>query len=143
MTTANRPYPFLPDVEWEELAPFWSAAREGVLKFPRCRDCGRYQWYPQAMCPNCRGMNMDWTAVKPVGRLFTYTVIRRSFLPGFEDRLPMIIGLVEFEEAHGVRLVTNLIDCEEADVEIGKSVEVVFTEVADGINLPFVKLSAN
>ena len=141
--TGESAYPFPPDTQWEELSPFWKAASEGVLKFPRCRDCGRYQWYPQAMCPNCRGMNMDWTAVTPKGTLYTYTVVRRSFLPGFDDRLPMIVGMVEFEEAHGVRLVTNVIDCKPEDLEVGAPVEVVFSAIDDGIKLPLVRLSQN
>lgn len=136
-------FPFPPDVEWDELKPFWDGTREKKLRFPKCRDCGHFQWYPQPMCPKCQGMNIDWADVRPQGTIYTYTVVRRPFLPGFEDRLPIIIALVEFDDAAGPRLVTNLIDCSEDDVEIGARVEVAFTQVTKDATLPFVRLASS
>lgn len=133
-------YPWLPDTSWRELAPFWEGLRRGQLMLPRCPRCGRFQWYPQAMCPGCRHIGLEWVPVAPYGRVYTYTILRRSFVPGFEGRLPLIIAFVEMEEAPGPRLITNLIDADEDEVAVGAPVEIVFREVSPGVTLPFVRL---
>ena len=133
-------YPWLPDVDWAPVAPFWAAAREQRLVFPRCGRCGRFQWYPQDMCPECRVMAFEWTEVSASGYVFSHTTLRRSFVPNFESLLPLPIVLVKFVHAPGVTLVTNVLDAPEGGVHIDAEVSVVFPEVAPGVNLPMARL---
>ncbi|CAN0151518.1 unnamed protein product, partial [Phaeothamnion confervicola] len=133
--------PWVPETEWPVLAPFWAALRDGTLAFPRCTNCGRFQWYPQPMCPACRAMAFEWTDVRPAGTIFTFTVVRKAFLPAFADRLPMTAALVEIDDAPGVRLVTNVFTVDGQDVvgatSIGAEVDIEIVEVAAGVHLPF------
>jgi uncharacterized OB-fold protein len=44
---------------------------------------------------------------------------------------PYVIGIVEIEEQDSVRLTTNIVQCDEADIAIGMSLEVEFQEYED------------
>lgn len=145
MSGASRPtsptYPWLPALDWAPVAPFWAAAREQRLVFPRCTRCGRFQWYPQDMCPDCRVMAFEWAQVDPSGYVFSHTTLRRSFVPDFDSLLPREIGLIKFVHAPGVTLVTNIVDAAEGAVRIDAEVTIVFPEVSPGVNLPMATLS--
>ncbi len=133
-------HPWLPDLNWAPVAPFWAAAREQRLVFPRCGRCGRFQWYPQDMCPDCRVMAFEWAEVSPSGYVFSHTTLRRSFVPHFDNLLPLEIGLIKFVHAPGVTLVTNVLDTPAGGVHIDAEVTIVFPEVAPGVNLPMARL---
>jgi uncharacterized OB-fold protein len=51
---------------------------------------------------------------------------------------PYVIGIVEIEEQGSVRLTTNIVDCDEADLAIGMPLEVEFQEYED-VFLPVFK----
>jgi uncharacterized protein len=100
--------------------------RAGEIRFPRCRTCGRVHWYPMKRCPHCLSDEIGWMAVEGPGRLHSWTVVRRAFSPDFVDKIPYIVGLVEFDEVPGTRLITNVVDCNPEDLAIGMALEPVF-----------------
>jgi len=74
------------------------------------------------------------------GTVYTFTITRQPVSRAFDGRLPWAVVEVELEE--GVHLISNLVDCDPEEIEIGMAVEVVFEEVNDEITLPkFRKLS--
>ena len=68
------------------------------------------------------------------GKVYTYVITRQPVNPAFRERLPW--GVVEVELEEGVHLISNLVDCDADDIEIGMEVEVVFEAVNDEITLP-------
>jgi uncharacterized OB-fold protein len=98
----------LPDVDDPVTAPFFAGAARGELVITRCDDCGDFVWYPQATCPRDGG-RLTWTPVSGRGTLFTWAVVRRAFLPAFEDRVPFVTALVALEEDPAVRLCTYIV----------------------------------
>lgn len=130
--------PWIPDTAWPVLEEFWGAARGGRLVFPRCTACGRYQWYPQVMCPGCRAMAFAWDEVRPEGYVFSHTTLRRSFVPGEDRAQARHIVLVKFVHVPGVTLVTNV----RGDVapRVDLRARVTFQEVAPGVSLPVSEL---
>jgi len=50
---------------------------------------------------------------------------------------PYVVALVELQE--GVKMMTNIVDCNPEDVKIGMDVEVVFDDVTDDVTLPKFK----
>jgi len=56
-------------------------------------------------------------------------------LPAFQERAPFVVVLVQLEEDPRLRLVGNLLD-DEAAIEIGTPVEVVFEDVTPEVTLP-------
>jgi uncharacterized OB-fold protein len=99
----------LPDVDDELTAPFFAGAARGELVIPRCDACGDYVWYPQATCPRDGG-SLTWQPVSGRGSLFTWAVVRRAFLPAFDDRVPFVTALVALDEDPAVRLCGYIVD---------------------------------
>jgi uncharacterized OB-fold protein len=118
-----------------EFAGFWSGLRERRISFPRCSDCGKVHWYPMQRCPFCHGAALEWMPVAGKASLYTWTVVRRSFSPDFPA--PYVVGLVEFAEVPGTRLVTNIVGADPGLLRIGMTLEPVFA--IDGNALPSVR----
>ena len=137
MTTETAPSaePVLPQPD-EMTAFFWDGARNGQLRIQRCQDCGRYIHPPKPVCPACHSFNLRPATMSGRGRLYSYTVGVQAFHPWFESRLPYLLAVVELDEQPNLKIVTNLVECTEADVEIGMPVRVVFEEISPEISLP-------
>ena len=50
---------------------------------------------------------------------------------------PYVVALVELDE--GVKMMTNIVDCDPQDVKIGMEVEVVFDDITEDVTLPKFK----
>jgi uncharacterized OB-fold protein len=70
------------------------------------------------------------------GTIRTWTVIRQSFLPGFDDDLPYVLVDVELDEQADLRLVARLLDGVDAPLRIGAAVTVDFEDLAPGTAVP-------
>ncbi|MGA0594605.1 Zn-ribbon domain-containing OB-fold protein [Enterovirga sp. CN4-39] len=110
-----------------EFRPFFAALQERRLAFPRCTSCTRFHWYPMKLCPSCRSADIGWEPVDGRGQLFSWTVVRHAFDPeGNAPDPPYVVGLVEFPDAQGIRLVTNLVETPVSALAIGLTVEPIF-----------------
>jgi uncharacterized protein len=107
---------------------FWSAGAEGVLRFLRCDNCRRYVHPPGPVCPYCLCGQLSPEAVSGQGELHSFTVNYQQWIPGDG---PYVVGLVTVAEQDDVRLMTNIVDCAEDDLEVGMAVEVTFEQEAD------------
>jgi uncharacterized protein len=116
----------LPDLSDERTAEYFAGAARGELLIPRCDECGRLVWYPEPKCPDCGGESFTWTRVSGRGRVFSWTVVRRAFLPAFEEMVPFVTALVALEEDPAVRVVTYIVDVEPEALTADMRVEVVF-----------------
>jgi uncharacterized protein len=132
LAAASRLAP-MPD-PWTE--PFWQAARERRLAIQCCEVCDSLQHPPGLMCRRCGGSQLGWRDVSGRGELYSFTVSEQSFVPGFEDALPLAIGLVELAEQAGVRLLSNLLVEDPDSLRVGMSLRVRFEAIADGSVLP-------
>jgi uncharacterized OB-fold protein len=130
------PLPTYPPVDAEIAAPFWAGAAQGELRLPRCSVCGRFEWYPNDAGPRCPGSSYEWVAVKGAGVVFTHTRVERRFLPEGGDP-PFAVGLVELDDAEGVRLVASL-DESEGELAIGSRVRVRFDDAGGHARPVFV-----
>lgn len=99
---------FPPPQDVPQLQPFWSAVGRNELVFPRCRECGRWHWYPGPGCRCGHDEEFEWHPVRAEGVIFSFTRVERAFLPSGSDP-PYTVVLVEFDDAPGLRLVTNLV----------------------------------
>src|SRR5690625_3223293 len=102
--------PILPDAQ-----PFWDAASEGRLVIKRCDDCGEVHYYPRAICPHCMSGNTQWLSTAGEGSIYTYSTMRRG-------EVAYTVAFVTLDE--GVTMVTNLVDCDPAQLQIGQRVKV-------------------
>ena len=109
--------------------PFWDAVAEERCVLPRCSSCGAWQWYPETTGPDCPEGELEWVELAGTGFVYSYTIVRRSFLPGQAERAPYTIVLVELDGASGPRLVANFTEGEVP--EIGQRVRLT-TQFVDG-----------
>lgn len=132
MTVDARVTP-IPD---DRSAPFWEAAAAHVLTVARCRVCQRLTHPPDTVCPHCGSTDPAFAFV-PVsgrGRVRSWTVVRRSFLPGFE--VPFLLVDVELVEQPELRLIGRLVDGPETGLQVGNAVRAAFEDIAPGVAVP-------
>jgi uncharacterized protein len=137
LTAGTRPLP-VPD---ERSAPFWEAAAEHVLVVARCSRCGAFSHPPDIVCPHCGSADpaFVFTPVEGTGTIRSWTVMRQSFLPGFD--VPFVLVDVELAAQEDLRLIGRLVDGPEAMLEIGAPASVVFEDVAPGVSVPAFTLA--
>ncbi|MBV8952192.1 MAG: Zn-ribbon domain-containing OB-fold protein [Actinobacteria bacterium] len=116
--------------------PFWVAAAEHRLVVPRCTNCGTFRMPPSPFCHVCQAQGIEWVEQAGDGRVYSYTVIHHAVVPLMRDALPYVVVVVELPDAGGVRLVSNLVDCDPSTVEIGMPVRLVWDDVADDVAVP-------
>lgn len=109
-----------------EFRPFLEGLRQRTVRFPRCRNCDRFHWYPMKRCPHCQSAEIDWQEATGPVTLYTWTTYRRAFAPEFRDDLPYTIGVVEFSGVPGVRLVTRIVGGDPDGLAIGDRLRPVF-----------------
>jgi uncharacterized OB-fold protein len=114
----------------------WDGARDGRLLIQRCDDCLVYQHWPNTICRQCLGTALSPAEMSGSGTVYTFTVGVQAFHPYFADKLPFILAVIELAEQPGLRMVTNLVECDPDDIRCGMPVEVVFHELTDGVVLP-------
>jgi len=132
--TNARPVP-VPD---ERSAPFWTAAANHVLTLARCSHCHSYSLPPGAVCAQC-GTTEPAFVFEPVdsrGTVRSWTVVRQSFLPGFDDDLPFVLVDVELDVQAELRMIGRLLDGVDVPLQVGDVVDVAFEDLAPGVSVP-------
>lgn len=107
-------------------APFWDALAQGRFIASHCADCNYLAFPPKGSCPGCAGNNMGWRDLSGKGVLYSHTTVH-SAPPVFGDK-PFQVAIVDLEE--GIRLVTNLTDCEQASLDCTVVLQV--TQLSNG-----------
>lgn len=121
----KRPLPLLT----EENRFFWTSGADGKLRFLQCTACNNYVHPPSPVCDKCLCMALEPVPVSGRATLAAVTVNHQMWMPMIEP--PYIVGIVEIEEQDSIRLTTNILHCEEEDLEIGMALEVEFEECED------------
>ncbi|SRR6266487_227718 len=117
---------------------YWDAARRHELVLQRCGECNRFRFYPRLICPYCLSYQFEWRRASGRGAIYSFTVIHRPPSPAFRDRVPYVLALIDLEE--GVRMMSNVVDCDPRAVGIGMAVEVTFDDITEEITLPKFRL---
>lgn len=133
-TAITRPLPEPTD----ETRPYWEAAREGRLVIQECQSCSQRQFYPRTLCVKCGSTDLRWIEASGRGTIYTFTVTHRPAGPAFEALVPYVCAIIELEE--GVRMLSNVVDCDPSQLRIGHEVQVYFLRLTDEISLPVFKL---
>lgn len=111
-------------------AEFWAGTTRGELLLERCPDCQTVIWYPRGgFCPACGSFSAERFAAAGTGTVYSFTVVHRG-LGEYSGVTPFVIAYVELDE--GPRVMTNIVDCDPADVHIGMPVRVVFHDTGQG-----------
>jgi len=107
-------------------APFWRAAREDRLVLPFDRSTGTPCWYPREE----QAALLEWREVAGAARLFAWTVVRAPINPDFSA--PYVPALVELDAVPGIRLVTQIVDCDFAQLRCDMPLALCFRSLRAG-----------
>ena len=119
-----------------ETKPFWDFCAKRELRFQKCDGCGAFRFPPLTGCRHCGATEAEWVRVSGRGRVFSYTIAVNPALPNLRDDVPYNVVVVEFDDAPGARLVSNVLDVAPEDVHVGMEVDLVFDEPKPGVVLP-------
>jgi uncharacterized OB-fold protein len=106
--------------------PYWEAAKRGELVIQRCGECRHWIHFPELRCPKCSSKSLGYDRISGQGTVETFTVVHRSFAPGFEAETPYVIAWIALPEQPGLRTMGNIAGCAVEEVAIGMPVEVYF-----------------
>jgi uncharacterized OB-fold protein len=102
------------------------AGTQGVLLGCRCRQCGVYGFGPAAFCQACTAGDLEPVELSSRGTLYSYTIVRVA-PAGWPGQVPYVLGQVELPE--GPHILAEVIDCDEAGLQIGVPVELALSPV--------------
>jgi uncharacterized protein len=120
----------------DESRPFWDGLKREELMIQHCLTCDKFIFYPRLYCPHCFSDNVSWTKSSGWGHIYSYTVVHNA-APPFKNQTPFVVAIVELEE--GVRMMSRIIG-EQGQVQIDKTVSVIFEQIDDELTLPYFKL---
>ena len=131
--------PGLPPLADQFSRRYWNLAREGTLLIQRCRECGRYQFYPRGHCAACFAPDPEWVPASGRGRLHTYTTIQRTPNAEFAADCPYVLAIIELDE--GPRMTARIIGKAD-DIACERRVHAVFTPAGTADVLPNFALAS-
>ena len=104
--------------------PYFAAAGEGKLMVGKCSACAKVHHYPRPLCPFCFSDKVSQVQANGNGTVYSYSVSRRV------GPVVFCIAYVQLDE--GVKMLTNIVDCDLDTVKIGQKVKVVFKKSGNG-----------
>ena len=78
-------------------------------------------------------MDLGWQQVSGKGRVYSYTHVKQAAHPYFQSANGHIYAIIQLIE--GVKIPSNIIECDPADVKIDMEVETVFEKVSEEYTL--------
>jgi uncharacterized protein len=115
---------------------FWEGVAEHRLMILRCNTCGFYIHWPREVCRNCQSTSLTPAEVSGEATLATWTFPNQPFDPYFQAHIPYALAVVELVEQKGLKMVTDLVDYDRAELRIDMPMRVTYREVGPGVTLP-------
>ncbi|MFC2000351.1 Zn-ribbon domain-containing OB-fold protein [Chloroflexota bacterium] len=129
----------IPD-DWS--VPLFDGAKRHKLMSLRCKDCGTYlgipvQFASRLVCDDCWSSELEWVEASGRGEVYSFVVVHQIVDPAFAHDIPYNVAIIQLEE--GGWMVSSLVGCSNADIEVGMPVEAVFEDITDNVALPKFK----
>lgn len=109
---------------------YFETLAQGRFEIPRCRDCGKFHFYPRVCCPHCGSQALDWSAPSGNGVVYSVTIVRAR------EGDDYTVVLVDLDE--GPRLMSRVVDMPVEHVRIGMPVTARIDTMPEGPLLVFV-----
>jgi uncharacterized OB-fold protein len=104
-------------------AEYWNLGETGRLHLLRCDDCDSFNHPPVPCCPRCQSLRQTWTPVSGVATLYSFGVNRRNWGGRHGTWVPAVVIP---DDAAGVRLFSEVVECPLQDLAIGMALRVDF-----------------
>ena len=126
----NKPLPeFRPETK-----PFWDSCKKHELLLPKSKETNKFFFYPRAFSPGDDMAEVIWEKASGKAKVWTFSIHHMGPTKAYKDDGAYVVALVETEE--GVKMMTNIINCDPKEVYVGMDVEVVFDDVTSEVTLP-------
>ncbi len=135
---ANQPNTIPIPVPNHDNAGFWEGCRRHELCLQLCLKCREYRHHPRPMCPHCNSLEYEWARVSGRGTLYSFTIAHGPTLGVFQEGAPYNVVAVQLDE--GPFMISNIVDCSNDELQIGRRVEVCFADINKDISLPKFRL---
>jgi uncharacterized protein len=122
-----------PDLHTKE---FWDFCARRELRFQQCLDCGAFRFPPLTGCPHCGSPRSSWKPVAGRARVFSHTTVAHPAVESLAGDVPYAVVVVEFDDAPGVRLISNVLDLPPDRVVIDMALDLVWDAPHTGVVLP-------
>jgi len=123
MAKTEVPFRILPRVT-DRNRFYWTAGRDGELRFQRCNACKYFIHPPGVLCPKCHSKDLGVEAVSGRGEVHTFSINHQAWMPGLEP--PFVLAVVRLPEQADLRITTNIVNCAPDAVTFGMPVQVLF-----------------
>lgn len=129
----QRPLPVRDDLNRH----YWDGAQRGKLVLLRCPACSTFVHPPtRDTCSSCRHEGLQPAEVGGKGAVYSWSVMHSGGNPGFEDKLPYVVLVVELDEQPGLITIGNLTGATADQLTVGAPVQVTFEKINDEVTLP-------
>ncbi len=118
--------------KWSQ--PFWDNTKKHKLTLKKCKDCGHIDHPPYLYCTNCHSDSSEWIEASGKGKLVSYAINTYMVPFPFWDDMPYVLAMIDLDE--GVRMISNIIECDHDKLVNGMDLEVVFDDVNEEFTLP-------
>ena len=117
--------------------PYWEGLREHKIRMQHCNSCGNTWYVPGPWCPQCLSRDFSWQEMSGKGHVRNFVDFvggnHATMLGGSKEGLPK--NAVEVELDEGPRLISNVLDVEHGELQIGTRVTAVFEDAMEGLTL--------
>tara|TARA_B100000161_G_C33442993_1_gene365544 strand:+ start:89 stop:484 length:396 start_codon:yes stop_codon:yes gene_type:complete len=114
---------------------FWEGAKDNKLMIQKSKISKKYFLYSRAFSGVSASEAYEWVEASGNGVIYSFTI---SYIPGgseyYLNRTPYAIGSILLTE--GVRVMTNIVDCDFSEITINKKVKVIFKQLSKKIIFP-------
>ena len=117
---SEKPVPEISEINRE----YFDGCVAGELRIRTCNACAARFRFAHAWCPQCWSSQLGWQRASGHARVSHFTVVHMAPVPAFQAESPYVLAMVELDE--GVRMMTNIVDCDPEIVRVGMEVRVRF-----------------
>ncbi|RPH05224.1 MAG: hypothetical protein CBC53_005205 [Alphaproteobacteria bacterium TMED93] len=114
---------------------FWEGAKKNKLLIQKSTISKKYFLYSRSFSGVAADESFEWVESSGKGTIYSFTI---SHIAGgsefYVNKTPYIVASILLDE--GVRLMSNIVDCDHSIVEIGKNVKVVFKKLDSDLVFP-------
>ncbi len=94
----------------------------------RCKKCGKIFFGRRLVCDVCKARDFETINMPRTGKIISYTIIHTPPKP-FKILSPYAVAIVELD--NGVRLLTQVVDCDHSSLKIGLKVKLDFRKIQE------------
>ena len=109
---------------------FWEYCNQGEFRLQKCNNCGKMQFPPSPLCPECLSSEMTWTRINGTGKIISHVTFYRQYFQ--ECPAPWHAILVQIDEGPSFVMNPKDQDVPIAELKAGTPVKLAFVDAEDG-----------